>query len=247
MKKLTNKSPSTLLLTVMLLFSTSACTTEPKYAGGASRMRQLAGLPSHYSAESIEGWVVDAKTKAPIEGVIVVALWKLYETWDNGSKAFSEHIEVMETVTDTEGRYYFPAWGPLERPGEFYIRHGVRLYVFKEDYRYKSLKNEFRGRKDDRYQAVHRSEWDSKTVELAKFEGSLEEYAKHLDNLDISLRKLRKDDCKWKKTPRIYITFNKYNAIFQKEKIHEELHTLERLFEATECGNKEEFLKELGL
>ena len=236
-----------LLLIVVLLLSTSACITDPRNAGGASRLIQLAGLPSHYSAEAIEGWVVDTETGEPLEEVIVVALWALYETWDNGSVAFAEHIEVMETVTDEEGRYYFPAWGSLERPTKTYLRRGVRLYLFKEDYRYKGLKNEFRGRDDDRYKTIHRSEWNGKTVTLEKFEGSLKEYAKHISRLGYGLSNLRDDGCKWKQTPRIFLAFEPYNKIFKEANIHRSLVTLDSLFRFSQCGKQEDFLKELEL
>ncbi|MEN8107236.1 MAG: hypothetical protein ABFS22_04440, partial [Pseudomonadota bacterium] len=35
---------------------------------------------NRYSAESTEGWVIDADTKKPVEGVIVVANWQLHKS-----------------------------------------------------------------------------------------------------------------------------------------------------------------------
>jgi len=50
------------------------------------------------------GQVVDAETKAPLAGAVVVALW-----WRNRVYPFhsvAEHYAVRETVTDSEGRFF---------------------------------------------------------------------------------------------------------------------------------------------
>ena len=70
-------------------------------------------LPGAYQAEPIEGWVVDAETGKPLEGVNIAASWELM----SGGMAVIPvgSIMLMETVTDVKGRYAFPAWGPLAR------------------------------------------------------------------------------------------------------------------------------------
>jgi len=53
------------------------------------------------------GQVVDAETKAPLAGAVVVALW-----WRNRVYPFhsvAEHYAVRETVTDAEGRFLLDA------------------------------------------------------------------------------------------------------------------------------------------
>lgn len=53
------------------------------------------------------GQVVDAETKAPLAGAVVVALW-----WRNRVYPFhsvAEHYAVRETVTDAEGRFWLDA------------------------------------------------------------------------------------------------------------------------------------------
>ncbi len=44
----------------------------------SARDRAESRPPNTYSAEPIEGWVVDADTNNLVEGVIVVAAWILY-------------------------------------------------------------------------------------------------------------------------------------------------------------------------
>src|SRR5258708_16141131 len=87
-----------------------------------SRRRMVAGLrvtalwmplPSYaviYSAEATEGWVADAETGKPIEGVIVVAHWRITGGLEGGTPI--NELKILETVTDEIGRYSFPAWGP---------------------------------------------------------------------------------------------------------------------------------------
>lgn len=53
------------------------------------------------------GQVIDAETKAPLAGAVVVALW-----WRNRVYPFhsvAEHYAVRETVTDAEGRFLLEA------------------------------------------------------------------------------------------------------------------------------------------
>src|SRR6266540_7096039 len=79
---------------------------------------------STYSAKPIEAWVVDEETKQPLEGVIVVANWELRYGLEGGAY----QLTIMETVTDKNGRFYFPGWGPKAIPKE--LPSGARL---KED------------------------------------------------------------------------------------------------------------------
>lgn len=76
----------------------------------------IAGTPAHayeYSAAAIQGWIVDATTRRPIQGVNVVAEWTL-EFGLEGGTGYS--WVVLETVTDAAGRFAFPAWGPKAVP-----------------------------------------------------------------------------------------------------------------------------------
>src|SRR5258708_40037237 len=63
-----------------------------------------------YNAEATEGWVADAETGKPIEGVIVVAHWRITGGLEGGTPI--NELKILETVTDESGRYSFPAWGP---------------------------------------------------------------------------------------------------------------------------------------
>ena len=52
--------------------------------------------------------MVDAETHQPLEGVNVVAHWVLNFGLEGTVHA---DLMLMETVTQSNGRFYFPAWG----------------------------------------------------------------------------------------------------------------------------------------
>ena len=73
----------------------------------------LSGCATSYSAKAIQATIVDAETAQPIAGVIVVATWVLEYGYEGGS---ADTWVVMETVSDAEGRFTFPSWGPKPLP-----------------------------------------------------------------------------------------------------------------------------------
>ena len=84
----------------------------------ADRRRALllaatAGCAQVYSAKPTFGFVVDAQTRQPVEGAVVVAQWDL-EYGLEGGAAYA--WVVMETVTDSQGRFDFAGWGPKKVP-----------------------------------------------------------------------------------------------------------------------------------
>lgn len=67
--------------------------------------------PPFYRAGAIEGRVVDDVTGAPIEGAHVLASWELV----NFRVRHAAWAHVAETVTDGDGRFVIPSWGPTLR------------------------------------------------------------------------------------------------------------------------------------
>jgi hypothetical protein len=140
-----------------------------------------AALVPPYSAEAIEARVVDADTKQPLEGVIVTANWELRGGGLalGGSTAVGQ-IQVMEAVTDQNGRFFFPAWGPIKQfKGELHDKD-PQLLFFKSGYAYRILWNDYRG-DPPAMKVVHRSQWNGKTIEMKKFMGTPAEWLKVLE------------------------------------------------------------------
>lgn len=73
----------------------------------------LRGCLNIYSAKPIEAWIIDAETRKPVEGAVVVARWKLVYGLEGGGRY---DWVVLETVTDKNGRFTFPGWGPRVIP-----------------------------------------------------------------------------------------------------------------------------------
>lgn len=219
--------------------------------------------PSTYSAEAIEGWVVDGETKKPLEGVIATANWQL-EIGTVGGNVPAGQMMVMETVTDKNGRFYFSGWGPKRRPrGDFsllasrphLVHRDPQLLLFKRGYRYHRLQNKVVT--DYNKGPLRKSDWNGKAIELKKFTGSAEEYARSFERFNNELGHIVADNpehCYWKDIPRTVMSMQRQRELLEKKGINP--HTLstidERLFTNDEyfskkgtppCGSPKEFFQ----
>jgi hypothetical protein len=139
--------------------------------------------PDAYSAAEIRGWVVDAETKQPLEGVHVVAQWLL----QTGLFFHSERVtrfHIMETVTDAKGEYHFPAWGPKPRPtlATLDTFADPRLTFFKPGYRLLERSNNH-----DNDSPLRTSWWHGKTIMLQSFRGTPQQWTLQLGLLQTRL------------------------------------------------------------
>ena len=67
--------------------------------------------PPFYSARPVQATVVDETTRQPVAGVVVVAIWELSTISGRGHV-----LQIDETVTDAQGRFSLPGFGPRLRP-----------------------------------------------------------------------------------------------------------------------------------
>lgn len=217
------------------------------------------GSPSYYSAEAIEARMVDAETKKPIEGAVVAANWQLYYSTVGGRVPGSQ-LMVMEAVTDKDGRFHFPAWGPKKVPkykpqkGDVWIahipflvpdsyldNHDPQLLLFKPGYEYKRLINEVSSKTN--MASLRRSEWNGKTIELKLFKGTGEEYVRHLSFLTGGLRFIE-DDCQWKKTPRMLMALQEQADKFKTSGIVSDIYRIDYLpTDEEKCGSVKEYFR----
>lgn len=176
-----NKTMKSWLLAVVLPLFLAACAT-----------------PLVYSAREIRGQIVDAETRQPIEGAVVVAQWVLFEMGP-GSGGHKGRLHIHETVTDKEGRYVIPAWGPRPHsPFTELHERSPEILIFKSGYKPKNLRNAA-----VKHDSVRTSDWDGKVVELEKFMGTLEQYADAL-NFQLSTS-LPEFDYSWRSFPRMVL------------------------------------------
>jgi len=212
----------------------------------------LAPLSSYafiYNAEAVEGWVADGTGK-PIEGVIVVAHWQLKGGLEGGTPI--DELKILETVTDRNGRYFFPAWGPKFALSGFFGRLGSEspeILMYKQGYKFQRLINYwYRGRD------TSKSEWDKKTVKLERFAGTLKEYSQDLWQLNNDLwttgygvGERLGDFCGWKSFPQMLRAMDKLDGEFKPLRLVEPTVTAtlrenERRLRAAGCGSVSDLL-----
>lgn len=159
-----------------------------------------------YSAKEIKATIVDAETGEPLEGVVVVAQWILFEG-GIGHGGHGRRLEVLEAVTDKEGKFTITGWGPKRRPAFTYLDNlDPLLSIFKSGYKYTRLINapfeEF-SRMYPNYKemdteklldfilthnleskdAIRTSIWNGTVIRLRKFKGTEEDWLDELQKV----------------------------------------------------------------
>jgi hypothetical protein len=134
--------------------------------------------PPVYWGEAIRGHVVDAETGEPLEGVVIVADWKLL-AGGYGHGGHLDSLVVQETLTDKNGEFAFPQWGPKLRPSFTMLDKAPWLILFKSGFEHAALWNE-----QSSNGFVRRSDWDGHTVKLERFVGTA---AKRIEMLRLVL------------------------------------------------------------
>jgi len=83
-----------------------------------------------YHKPEFKGRVLDAESKEPIEGAVVVVAYNKYTVGPFGRN--SSVIEAKETLTDKNGEFYFPAYTTLIQP--FSGEDLAEFIIFKPGY-----------------------------------------------------------------------------------------------------------------
>jgi hypothetical protein len=73
---------------------------------------------------AFRGKVIDTDTKEPIEGAVVVAIYKTHTIIGGPAGGDSSVIKVKETLTDKKGEFIFPSYTTITQPNarEFHTR-----------------------------------------------------------------------------------------------------------------------------
>jgi len=84
-----------------------------------------------YSKPEFRGRVIDAETKEPIEGAVVVALYYNYPLFSGPGGPSAYVFHAQETLTDEKGIFYIPSYSRLT----LYFRDvDVDFIIFKPGY-----------------------------------------------------------------------------------------------------------------
>jgi hypothetical protein len=121
--------------------------------------------------------VVDADTGAPIEGAVVTANWQLVAFgFDTGGRKQGQ-LEVMETVTDRNGRFYFPGFTKINLSGNALREEDPQILVFKPQYRYLRAANHYPIGQEDSQGTYRKSPIVGRTIEMRKADPDIQKYA----------------------------------------------------------------------
>jgi hypothetical protein len=158
-----------------------------------------------YSAKEIHGKIVDADTGQPLEGVNIIAQWKIDRAWVGDEKAL---LHVTEAVTDKDGNYSFPAWGPITLPplADFGEGRDPLISIFKSGYDVEFLDNGIVS--DIRYRRTPLGEfkWNGATTKLKKWKGNVRDYWWRVGVMSGGLPDSNKA---WRKYPRMALVLIK--------------------------------------
>jgi len=176
-----------------------------------------------YTADPISARVVDAETGQPLAGVNVAALWTLKGGLEGGNVV--GYANILETVTDANGAFSFPGWGP--RPIAFgQLRAEAPLMMFfKPDYAYHQVQNRVVSAPTP---MQTRSDWNGKNIALTKFKGTSREYADNLRTFRLELGPLiNADTCRLRELPNMLRALADQANVFDREGIVDGPYLLE--------------------
>ncbi len=93
-------------------------------------------IPAHawliYSKPEFRGRIIDAVTKEPIEGVVVVVQYEDHTIIGGPGGGGTSVIKVKETLTDQKGEFYFPSYTTLMGPNS--REDDAHFIIFKPGY-----------------------------------------------------------------------------------------------------------------
>ena len=144
----------------------------------------------YYTIAPIEAWVVDAETGAPIEGAVVTANWQLVGFgFDTGGRKLGQ-LEVMETVTDKAGRFYFPGFTKVNISGNVLREEDPQILIFKSGYRYLRAASDYPIGKEGEQGPNRKSAVNGQKLKMQRADADVKKYAFNLQFLSSYLARL---------------------------------------------------------
>jgi len=85
-----------------------------------------------YHKPEFRGRVIDAETKEPIEGAVVVVVYYKQSLISGPGGGYSTVIKVKETLSDKKGEFYFSSYTTLIQPNS--VEDDARFIIYKPGY-----------------------------------------------------------------------------------------------------------------
>lgn len=162
---------------------------------------------SSLSADATDSQVLDADTGQPIEGAVVVAYWEMHRGSFAGDSLPCGAADVEEAVTDKDGKFHIPGWGPVHSSCDM-RSFDPFLYVFKSGYSFARVGNY---PYDPPFVTSTHSEWNGKPIKLKRFpdpdlrKTGIKSYAANFGELNVDeLANFIVNfpgECNWRKIP----------------------------------------------
>ena len=217
------------------------------------------GCATVLNADATDSQVVDADTGQPIEGAVVVAYWEMHRGSLAGDGLPCGAANVEEAVTDKDGQFHLPGWGPVRSSCDGMRSFDPIMFVFKSGYSYVRTGN----RADDPTAIISSTQSNHipKPIKLKKFpyldltKVGIRTYASDFGSLNIDLSDfivLYPTECNWKKIPNtlraLYTEQKRFNAAGNPlGSITDELITTDQSMQqhAPKCGSPKAFIEGL--
>lgn len=196
-----------------------------------------------YNVRGMEGKVVDKDTGKPLEGVMVVEAWEIYKPGLHGTSG--GYLPLRETRTDNEGRYRLPPRGTLHVNGGYLDETSPWLIYFKPGYHFTSIMNEIYPQR--RFEFYRKSDWDGKTIEIERFDGTLAQRAKELERFSSVLGVLTGShgQCVWTEIPNtLWVLYQQHKELMKQGMLARvAIGAADRRKRLSKCPSSEEFRK----
>lgn len=97
-------------------------------------------FPTRYSAQEIKAKIVDADTRSPLQGVVVLATWSdwtpnyfiIYA--ETPQSSCNSLINVVSAITDADGVFVIPSWKGKQGYCQYMNDYEPRLLLYKPGY-----------------------------------------------------------------------------------------------------------------
>ena len=162
----------------------------------------LGYFPSVYWDKPWDAWVTDAYSGLPVEGAVVTANWESEMPTLEGSRPGDE-VRIMETVTDANGHFSLPAWGPgLVKQGHVDRVRNPKIMLLRRGYEIRMLRNSGFGEAD--WNATRVTMKPVGTSTLERLQSWTDEYEYLMAN---------PGECRWRLAPRTFAEFRRAQAV----------------------------------
>lgn len=196
------------------------------------------------SSAPFSATVVSSDSNLPIEGVVVFAKWDV-----RGIEGVVEDtIAIEETVTDSDGTFSVPGWGP--RINRKFLYSSVRdsspeVIVYKLGFEPKSL-YDYRA---SSFLGFHMraSGIDGSTISLSPSASAIAEHSLLVNDVEVRIsyisRLLSDDECSWKRMPNLLVEMHRAGVAAISEGADARNLLVSRI-PKKDCGNPIEFFSD---